>query len=452
MWGKVDIGDDVSVFFDAFGRVVEMIPYETVKQYAVIMGIDKKSEFGEHRIKYLSQHDGVVKGVIASNFTLNGVKVTADSLFSTNSNLFFNSDGSLKEQIVIIRANSEGKVTLIETAKVVNEFGKVGYDGFTLNYEATMSKVTNNGTIVLDSKYIADNDTICFNVCTDDDERCYVGTAISGNSFSGQLYNVDTDYHIGVVLYPFSSTSVTHGWVNVNSAMYVVESVGEIMHPYKEGETAVCVYAWNGGTLHTLVCEEPEHTPATNKYNYMAWTSGEYNKSTEGRALQSDVTDRWMTTKWKDLPQGAVISVVQNNGLVTRFIIHFMPDCQYVFEGIEDNTVSDSVLIGAWSYGINEKKYMGETLISYGVVQKLTRFGLVVNNHLPYETEGGPAAFPVEIWNRSVPVPLDTSIYIFDSQNARNPIIRGTVADVQVGDKVLIRRLTGNLDFLMVCR
>ena len=60
-----------------------------------------------------------------------------------------------------------------------------------------MNLSTINGSAVGNSRYYFDTDTVCFTVCTDDDERCSVGTGSPGEHYKGKKYNEDSENHIG---------------------------------------------------------------------------------------------------------------------------------------------------------------------------------------------------------------------------------------------------------------
>ena len=123
-----------------------------------------------------------------------------------------------------------------------------------------------------------------------------------------------------------------------------------------------------------------------------------------------------------------------------------------MFEAIEDNTINGAVMVGDWGYGVTKTMFMGPALHSYGIVQQVNRFGIVVNNHLPSETEGGAAAFPVADWNRTVPLSANKTIYIFDKNARDESITLATTADIETGDKVYMRHLIGTADMIVVYR
>ncbi len=464
MISKVAVGDEVSAFFDAFGRIVGAIPYSDSEEYAAIMNFSKGGDLGGYKIKYLSESGKVVIGAIPSSFTLNGSKVTADAVIGNKSNLLFSSDGSVKEQVVKIKSNAEGKIKSIKTADESKlGLSEYGNEDFTLNIDSTsasMNVATVNGTAVVDSKFLFDTDTMNFIVVRDSDERCEVSTGKPNEHFKGKLYNIDSDYHVGISVRYVNEENLNREWVNVNSTVYVVENTGVIAHPHKEGELAYAVYAWNNDGMgniekRTLICEDGDYTMNTNLYNCMAWVYGNNRGSSGGPlkdALKKEVEEKWKTTKWSELPPGSVISVNQNNGIVINFTIQYLGGSDTVFEAIEDNTINGAVMVGDWGYGVTKTMFMGPALHSYGVVQQVNRFGIVVNNHLPSETEGGAAAFPVADWNRTIPLSANKTIYIFDKNARDESITLATTADIETGDKVYMRHLIGTADMIVVYR
>lgn len=461
MLSKVSVGDEVSAFFDAFGRVVGAIPYTEAEEYAAVMGIDRTGKRGEYRIKYLSASGKVVRTTFKTSFSLNGSRVSAESAVGGGSSLLFNSDGSTKEQLVQLRTDGNGRVTSIKTADESKVgLGVFGNDGLTLNLDCTtdeLSVAKLNGSTVGDGKYLFDTDTVSFTVVRDDDERCEVSNTV-GEHFKGKLYNIDADYHVGVAIRYTDKATLNRDWVNVNSTVYVVDGTGTVMHPHKEGELAYAVYAWNNDGMgniekRTLICEDGDYTMNTNLYNCMAWVYGNNRGSSGGPlkdALKAEVTNVWAKTKWSEIPKGSVISVNQNNGIVTNFTIQYLGGSDTVFEAIEDNTMSGAVMIGAWGYGVTKTLFCGPALHSFGIVQQVNRFGMVVNNHLPSETEGGAGAYPVADWNRTIPLSANKVIYIVNSDSRKDAVELGTVSDIQTGDKVYMRHLTGTADMIVV--
>ena len=229
------------------------------------------------------------------------------------------------------------------------------------------------------------------------------------------------------------------------------------MHPHKEGEIAYAIYAWSrndDGSIDrkTLICEDPGYTMNTNYYNCMAWVYGN-NRGTSGGtlrdALKKEVEDVWAVTKWSEIPEGSVITVNQDNGIVTNFVIQYLGGSNCKFEAMEDNTQTDSLMIGRWGYGVTKTMFMANTLYSLGTVQQVNRYGIVVNNHLPSDAEGGEGAFPVSAWNRTVPLGSDTKVYMYD-KNEKNTIQLGSAMDIKTGDRIFMRHLEGNADMIIV--
>lgn len=461
MLNRVKLGDEVSVFFDAFDRAVGIISYGNKNQYAAIMGI--ASSGMEYKIKYLAEDGKVYVKSISERIRINGEKINPDEAFGSKSTLFYE-NGVLKEQLIRIRVDGSDEINSITLANSAVENGTIGYDDFTLNYDSgdkDVSMVTTNGTKVLQSRYIVDALTKTFKVCTDDDSLCEVRPAMPYESFKGSLYNIDTDYHVGYGLAKYSTASkLNRYWVLVNATAYVVDHVGTILHPFKEGETATCVYAWSGNTLNELICEDPDYTANTNLYNCMAWASenirANHNGVADDTPLKAEIVNQWLTTKWKDLPTGAVISVNQSHGLVTNFVVQYLPPAdgglsteERVFEGIENNMTNGSWVIGRWEYGLDKDNINGETIIANGVVQKVNRFGVVLNCHIPLLNEG---EFPVAAWNRSLPISSDASVYVVDSSDSRQRVRIGSFSDIRVGDSLIYRKSESNTNFLMIYR
>lgn len=459
MHSKLSVGDKVSAFFDCFGRVVGAIPSEETDEYAAIIAIGSRGAFGSYPIKYLSKTGKVVSTTVESEFKLNGKKVPADTVMSGS--IFFKADGSIKPQLVRISTGKNGEVKEITTADESKAgTGVVGCEGLTLTEdfsETEMNLSTINGSAVGNSRYYFDTDTVCFTVCTDDDERCSVGTGSPGEHYKGMLYNADSDYHIGFAVLYQKRQDLDRAWVNVNNTAYLVESTGTVMHPHKEGEIAYAIYAWSrndDGSIDrkTLICEDPGYTMNTNYYNCMAWVYGN-NRGTSGGtlrdALKKEVEDVWAVTKWSEIPEGSVITVNQDNGIVTNFVIQYLGGSNCKFEAMEDNTQTDSLMIGRWGYGVTKTMFMANTLYSLGTVQQVNRYGIVVNNHLPSDAEGGEGAFPVSAWNRTVPLGSDTKVYMYD-KNEKNTIQLGSAMDIKTGDRIFMRHLEGNADMIIV--
>ena len=50
-------------------------------------------------------------------------------------------------------------------------------------------------------------------------------------------------------------------------------------------------------------------------------------------------------TKWSEIPEGSVITVNQDNGIVTNFVIQYLGGSNCKFEAMEDNTQTDSLMM-----------------------------------------------------------------------------------------------------------
>ena len=138
--------------------------------------------------------------------------------------------------------------------------------------------------------------------------------------------------------------------------------------------------------------------------------------------------------------------------MVVNYVIQYLGGSDFPFEVIENNVETGSNMVGSWGYGVNETTWNGPALYSLGKVQQVNRFGIVVNNHLPTDPEGGEAAFPIKKYNRAVPLSTNMNVYFIDVNNSRNPIVRGTIMDINEGDKIFMRHRTGNADVIIVYR
>lgn len=448
MLSKLKLGDEITAFFDVFDRVVGAIPYKAADGYAAIMDFGGSNDMEGYQIKYLAQTGQVIKTKLNDTIKINGSKVTAEKAVKGKSNLLFKTDGTVKQQVVELKTNGKGYVTSIDTADESKlDKGEFGNDKLTLNMDrrsSSMAISSVNGTLTGEAKYVFDSDTIKFTVYTNNDEKCSVGTVGSGDCY-GMMYNIDNDYHVGIVATYGTQKFYESGWVNVNSDMILVESTAVVAHPHKEGEIAYAVYGWKDGKRETWICEDGDFNPGTNKYNYMAWVYGNKND----KAFATEVENVWMKTKWSEIPQGSVISVVQNEGLVTKYSIQYLGGNEHVFEQIEDNTQNGAVMVGSWAYGVTKTLFCGPALHAFGVVQQVNRFGFVINNHYPSTAEGGIDAFPIADWNRTIPYGASSRVYIVNS-DARNDIEVGTIADIRVGDKIYTRHKEGSTDVVVV--
>ena len=463
MHSKLSVGDKVSVFFDSFGRVVGAIPSEETDEYAAIMSVGGKEGDDLYPIKYLSKSGKVIRTTVEPTFRLNGKKVSAENVMTGST--FLKADGSIKPQLVRISLNGDGAVKEITTAdesKVGT--GAVGCEGLTLNEDFSggdMNLATINGGKIGNSRYYFDSDTVNFMVCTDADERCSVESGAPEEHFKGMLYNIDSDYHTGFAVWYKTKKTLDRAWVNADNEIYLVEKTGITMvNPHNEDEIAYGISAWSCGDNNsperkTLICEDADYTMNTNLYNCMAWVYAN-NKGVPGGKLKGElkkeIEEKWAKTKWSEIPEGSIITVNKDNGMVTNFVIQYLGDSDYYYESTEDNTQTDSLMIGKWGYGINSDTFNGPTIYTHGIVQQVNRFGIVVNNHLPSDTEGGEGAYPLAAWNRTIPLAVNKKIYIMDKGNSRNTVQLGTTLDIKTGDRLFMRHVNGNADMIVMFR
>lgn len=133
-----------------------------------------------------------------------------------------------------------------------------------------------------------------------------------------------------------------------------------------------------------------------------------------------------------DLPRGSVLMISSDFRGLKGIAVQFMPQADgsdIYFEAKTDTAGNE--------YGITPTMFNGEYIESYGVVTAKTRNGLIINSHTPTADETG--TFPMEEWNRTIPVNTTDTIVIYDS--SCNAISVDTASSILPGDRIFMKRM-----------
>ena len=431
----VKLGDRVTAFFDCKGRIIDIKYVSGTEKAAYLMAVAPKI-FGDYQIKILDL-DGVIKVLeVPSKITLDGVKQSTDTAFNKD---IFKKSGSFKPQLILYRSNSKGEVVYIDTAREVNKIGSRNNDGFTLDYDyevnGTPRALIMNGELIVASKYVATmNTTTVFGVVTNSEEDCYVqaGTAFNSGSvlpvstdLKVKIYNVNQNYEAQYIVYEQSIDE--GGWVDYWGDPYILDETSYKLN--EDGDVVLCLRVYNPkGKLYEKYVENYELK--TQVYNSM---SGD---------------NRFYDIAVKDLPKGTVLFFNEDFGGVRSISVQHMPmadKSELIFEKITSASGSDG------NYGINERTYNGKYLMSYGEVVARIEAGIVVNNHLPTEDEiANGAVFPMEEWNRIIPLVSSDVVFLYD--RSRDILTIESADCILPGDMVFVKRSAATYNGVYIYR
>ena len=410
--GNIDInvGDYVTLSFDFLGRVVYVTVGTTGSGVAYLLNA-YTDEGGECGIKVLDE-DGTTRHLkLKPKMSFNGGSGSAEYVVSELKN-GAETDG----QLIMYSQNSDGLVASIETAVDAAALGSRGNGGFSLDFDheanGELRALLLNDKRIVGSKYVIREDTVVFHVCTNDERenRVQLGPSIPTQTpLKLKLYNVNSDYEVEYAV--LETTRDVGGWVDWWGDCYMLDSVYEAVN--SEGDVVYRVDLYKpDGTVLTLDCEDG--SISTNEWNIL---------SEDKRAANVPLTD---------LPRGSVLMISSDFRGLKGIAVQFMPHADgsdIYFEAKTDTAGNE--------YGITPTMFNGEYIESYGVITAKTRNGLIINSHTPTADETG--TFPMEEWNRTIPVNTTDTIVIYDS--SCNAISVDTASSILPGDRIFMKRM-----------
>ena len=406
----INVGDYVTLSFDFLGRVVFVTVGTTGSGTAYLLNA-YTDEGWECGIKVLDA-DGITKHFkLKDKMSFNGGNSSAEYVINE---LRFGTEAN--RQLIMYSLNSDGLVISIETAVDAAALGSRGNGGFSLDYDyeenGELRALLLNDKRIVGSKYVIREDTTVFHVCTNDDRenRVQLGPSIpTQTGLKLKLYNVNSDYEVEYAV--LETTRDVGGWVDWWGDCYMLDSVYEAVN--SEGDVVYRVDLYKpDGTVLTLDCEDG--SISTNEWNIL---------SSDKRAANVPLTD---------LPRGSVLMISSDFRGLKGIAVQFMPQTDgsdIYFEAKTDTAGNE--------YGITPTMFNGEYIESYGVVTAKTRNGLIINSHTPTADETG--TFPMDEWNRTIPVNTTDTIVVYDS--ACDAISVDTASSILPGDRIFMKRM-----------
>ncbi|MCI9625648.1 MAG: hypothetical protein HFI90_02575 [Clostridia bacterium] len=470
---KVKPGDDVTCFMDAFGRIADISVYNSQDKVAAVLELYEGKGLEMPALKCLTEDNKIEYLRFKSKIVLDGQKIDAKQVLSSTYESMFYTGGAIKEQLVKLKLNSKNEITALTTAD-----GIEGDDFNRLPINASYYDA-GDGTRILNGKYIADLQTVVFDVWRDEDSFCNAsvkGTIGYGDSGKYTLYCIDEETNrVGYVLNTYKKVAERNNfdvW-GLNNAYLVVGSGVKI--DTRTGDTVKFLRCWNGDREVEMISRDQDLQTTGHTSNSLAYLTANANKGTNHlySALYNQVGwngGGWKTRKFVDLEPGTVISVNIFDGYVAAFDICFAPD--RLKEDIKNGTWNTLPFEGCPNYnnnntyyGISATSFYHELLYAYGEVQRVSSYGPVVNNHLPTDAEikavlpdgveltdesvrqmmngqSEYSIFPVVSWERLYWMDASTKVWFFDLE--RQKMISGDLGDLCPGDRVFVRRQQGN--------
>lgn len=411
---EVKIGDRVTAAFDVLGKIVDITVGSTNAAAGYLIKCWEKG-LGKYFVGILDENGKIREIPLRGKVAVDGSSMTSKELVETK----FMKNGEVDRQLILFKESGEGEITSVEIAENKSALGSRGNNGFTLDYnfekDGELRALNLNGKKILGSKYVVRDNTVVFTVCTNDLDESYVQQGDSIPTLTGlniKLYNVNNDYDIQYAVREFTRT--VGSWVDFWGDTYMVDRVYQTVN--KEGESvyALDMYMPNGKKKTALM---EDGTITTNEWNIM---SGDKSLST----IQA-----------KDLKRGTVVEINEDFTGLTGIAVQHVPKKDgdaLIFEAITSETGNE--------YGLNEKTFNGGYLMSYGKVIARTRTGIIVNNHLPGEEETAEGAtYPMDKWNRTIPLNLTDKVLVYDSESDQIEVETG--ACIMPGDHVFTKRM-----------
>lgn len=406
---KVNIGDEVTLFLDFKGMVVDIKLYRNERQLGYLIDFSSSgNNLKDPEIKILNTSGKIEIYSVASNVKFNGQKRKSTDVFSRDADNGFWSNGSKVPQLVGYKITDDGVIYYIETAEDRHQFCGTGYSRLTMNYTTKkgekMKLMNATDGKLLGSKYILTQKVKLFKIPIDGDEKQYEvleGTSLNTDN-DYMLYNVNDNYEPEAIVMISSRKS----FIDANEQSFVVDRVVHIVKD--NGDEAYRLYAYNGVNLQTFLVADGKVTPGY----YNAWANQE--------------RDRYDNVQLKDVPRGSIIQVVYDDEGVYYYSLQQMPqkdNSEVLFENGDTSGNDD--------YGISEYMYWGKGLFSFGKVIGKTPYGIIVNNHSKDATKDNT-------WNRHFSLPDKMRILFYDKKNDRLKI--GSLADILVGDMIAVHR------------
>ena len=412
---EVCLGDYVTASFNFLGYIVDIDVGKTGGHTAYFIDIADGDFSGGCRIKLLDE-DGEIKVFkTTEKIALNDGRASSSDLLTDKR---LTAEGGAKRQLIRYRKNSRNEISAIELADDKAYIGSRANEGFTIDYDfeknGVLRALSVNGRKLLGAKYVCNEDTIVFHYCTSDETLSYVqnGSSIGTNSNQNlKLYNVNKDYDIQYAVREF--TRSFGGWVDYYGDTYMVDYVSRV---------------WND-EANEIEYELNLYDPKGNKKAL---------RTTDGTIVPSIYNifsgdERLAEVPLKDLKRGSVIQVASDWRGVTGYSLQNMPmadNSEFIFEKITGS---------GDNYGLTTTMFNGSYLMCYGVVVTRAKYGIIINNHLPTEEETGDGAvFPMEEWNRYIPLEATDKVIVYDK--ARDVVTPDVAACIREGDHVFIKR------------
>lgn len=408
---EVNLGDYVTASLDFLGYVVDIDVGKTGGRTAYFIGI-ADAGFGECSIKLLDE-DGEIKVLKTSEkITLNDGRVSSSTLLADKR---LTAEGEAKRQLIKYRKNSQNQISAIELAEYRAYVGSRANEGFTLDYDfekdGILRALSVNGRKLLGAKYVCNEDTVVYHYCTSDEKLSYVqnGSSIGTNSnLNLKLYNINNDYDIQYAVREFKRSF--GGWTDYYGDTYMVDYVAQV---------------WNEDS-NEMEYELNLYDPKGNKKAL---------RTTDGTIVPSIYNifsgdNRLAEIQIKDLKRGSVIQVGSDWRGVTSYSLQHMPmtdNSEFIFEKITGS---------GDNYGITKTMFNGSYLMCYGLVVTRAKYGVIINNHIPTAEEG--AEFPMEEWNRYIPLEATDKVIVYDKE--RDTVTPDVAACIREGDHIFIKR------------
>ena len=222
------LGGTYRYYLDRNGRIADLEMVTDGKlEYALVINAARKATGSlvgnEAEVKLLLLNGNIVIATTGEKMKLNGEKGKNGADFLNYAGLY-KDDGSVKEQVVLVAFDSDGKIKELEFA-TDNRSHEYGYDksDFTLDYVGTHSKSSHNSTLWW-GKYLMGSHIKIFTKYTDlEAEEPYGvtdGSRIQESSMKMELYDCDENMRPAVAYSEMVATAKVTGYGLVSKIYY----------------------------------------------------------------------------------------------------------------------------------------------------------------------------------------------------------------------------------------
>lgn len=412
--------------------------------YLLKVGKDAGGMKGAVMGRFFSINDGLINYKFEENVIFNGSKINWTEEAAIKALESYIGSGDV-ERMVLVKYNDEGNIYSIDTPKTYKECMETGTEAFceVHGFDDKALWYSVNASTSFEFKLLTDRNStqvmvIPFDIdkAKDKDFKVVLASTLSG-TYSVGAYNKGTDYGICDMI-AVKSAGVSE---KISSDHFkpvaIIKSLETTMN--EDGELVKRAYCVQGKNEISFDWKEDDpvlHVEDTNKF------SQKPDKTEKNEVGKGQVTSN-------DLEVGDIIQYITNdNGELTTFEVYYYYDaanCKYVKnpylydyastnegakQAYEDMKSSTYTVL---TYATTVEKFDGKNIFFYHPPIKAGDAidnGITVSGEETYDYRGVYFQTGFE------------AVHIVEIEEGKDPVVyAGTVADIQVGDEIIIQNI-----------